>query len=111
MGTISGVTKRMPSKWHLSYQSKSGPVKWLEPSTEDKIHELAEEGVRNILVVPVSFVSDHIETLYEIDVLYKKFAENIGVTLKRTASLNTHPLFVNVLKDLVQNGIREAGWT
>jgi protoporphyrin/coproporphyrin ferrochelatase len=101
MGTIGEITKKIPIKWHLSYQSRSGPVQWLEPSTEEKITELSKEGIKNILAVPISFVSDHIETLYEIDILYKEFAEKLEVTLIRADSLNTHPLFIEALKDIV----------
>ena len=108
--TVQEVVKKVPLKWHLSYQSKSGPVKWLEPSTEEKLKELARNGVKNILVVPISFVSDHIETLYEIDILYKSMAEELGMNLKRTDSLNTHPLFIKALEDMVIRGLREKGW-
>jgi ferrochelatase len=107
MGTIQEITKRLDIKWRLSYQSKSGPVKWLAPSTEDKIQELAKEGVRNILMVPISFVSDHIETLYEIDILYKNLAGALGVQMKRTESLNTHPIFIEALKDIVLKSLND----
>jgi ferrochelatase len=107
MGTIQEITKRLNIKWRLGYQSKSGPVKWLAPSTEDKIQELAKEGVRNILMVPISFVSDHIETLYEIDILYKNLAEELGVQMKRTESLNTHPIFIEALKDIVLKSLND----
>jgi protoporphyrin/coproporphyrin ferrochelatase len=108
--TVQEVVKKVPLKWHLSYQSKSGPVKWLEPSTEEKLKELAHEGVKNVLVVPISFVSDHIETLYEIDILYKTMAGKLGMNLKRTDSLNTHPLFINALEDIIVKGLQEKGW-
>jgi protoporphyrin/coproporphyrin ferrochelatase len=107
MGTIGEITKKIPIRWHLSYQSRSGPVRWLEPSTEEKIAELAKNGIKNILAVPVSFVSDHIETLYEIDILYKGFAEKLGVTLKRADSLNTHPLFIEALRDIVMKILKD----
>ena len=107
--TIEEVMKKIPLKWHLSYQSKSGPVQWLEPSTEDKIKELAGEGVKNLLVVPISFISDHIETLYEIDILYKKLAESLGINLKRTDSLNTHPTFIKALEDIVISELKKTG--
>jgi len=110
MGTIEEITKRISIRWHLSYQSKSGPVKWLEPSTDEKLKELATEGIKNILVVPISFVSDHIETLYEIDILYKNLAEKLGITLKRVDSLNTHPCFIKALKDMVIKSAKEKGW-
>jgi len=110
MGTIKEITKRIEIKWHLSYQSKSGPVKWLEPSTDEMIKELAGKGIKNVLVVPISFVSDHVETLYEIDILYRQMAEGFGINLRRTESLNTHPLFIAALKDMVIEKIKELGW-
>jgi ferrochelatase len=110
MGTIEEITKIIPIKWHLSYQSKSGMVKWLEPPTDEKLKDLAAEGIKNILVVPISFVSDHIETLYEIDILYKNLADKLGLTLKRVDSLNTHPTFIGALKDMVKQSLVETGW-
>ncbi|KAF0145262.1 MAG: ferrochelatase [Nitrospirae bacterium] len=109
-GTIDGIAKRIEIKWHLSYQSKSGPVKWLEPSTDEKLKELAAKGVRNILVVPISFVSDHIETLYEIDILYRQMAEGLGLCLRRTESLNTHPVFIEAMRDIIIKNMKELKW-
>jgi len=109
-GTINEITKKIDISWSLSYQSKSGPVQWLGPSTDKEIGDLAEKGIKNLLVVPVSFVSDHIETLYEIDILYKKMAEALGMRLERTASLNISPLFISALRDVVLKGMKEAGW-
>jgi len=110
-GTIDAVVKKIDVRWHLSYQSKSGPVRWLEPSTDDKIRELAKKGVKKLLVVPISFVSDHIETLYEIDILYKELAEALGMKLIRAESLNTTPLFIDTLEDIVIHKVKELGWT
>jgi ferrochelatase len=110
MATIRKISEWIPMRWHLSYQSRSGPVKWLGPSTDTKLSELASEGVRKVLIVPISFVSDHIETLYEIDILYKNLAEELKIDLKRTASLNTHPVFIETLKELVLKGLREKDW-
>ncbi|MBI5205619.1 MAG: ferrochelatase [Nitrospirae bacterium] len=109
-GTIDGIARRIEIKWHLSYQSKSGPVKWLEPSTDEKLKELAAKGVRNILVVPISFVSDHIETLYEIDILYRQMAEGLGLCLRRTESLNTHPVFIEAMRDIIIKNVKELKW-
>lgn len=64
----------------LAYQSRTGPVDWIGPGTEEIIDELAAEGFRSIVVVPVSFVSDHIETLYELDILFRERAEAAGIT-------------------------------
>jgi protoporphyrin/coproporphyrin ferrochelatase len=87
---------------HLSFQSKVGPVKWLEPSTDAKLRELASKGVEQILAIPISFVSDHIETLYELDILYKKLAEEINVKVyRRLPALNCNPTFIKALADIV----------
>ncbi len=109
-GTIKEVVKRLHIKWSLSYQSKSGPVKWLEPSTEETLKRFAALGYKNILLVPISFVSDHIETLYEIDILYQDMAEKLGLILKRVDSLNTHSIFIQALQDMVMSSVKEKGW-
>jgi ferrochelatase len=109
-GTISEIIKKIDIRWSLSYQSKSGPVQWLGPSTEEMLEDIASEGIKNLLVVPISFVSDHIETLYEIDLLYKGMAEKLCMRLERAPSLNTSPLFVSAMRDIVIKGIKEAGW-
>ena len=88
--------------WHLSFQSKTGPVKWLEPSTEETIEELGRKGCKDLIVVPVSFVSDHIETLFEIDIQYQELAEKQGMTLRRCRALNTSEKFIAALRDLVR---------
>lgn len=85
----------------LAYQSRVGPVEWLKPYTEDAIEELAEEGVKDLLVVPISFVSEHIETLQEIDMEYREIAEEAGIKhFHRVPALNTHPVFIEDLADL-----------
>src|SRR5262249_35694657 len=79
--TVRLVSERLGdrSPVHLSFQSKVGPVKWLEPSTDAKLRELAAQGVEQVLAIPISFVSDHIETLYELDILFQKLADNIAI--------------------------------
>jgi ferrochelatase len=109
-GTIKEVVKRLQIKWSLSYQSKSGPVKWLEPSTEETLKRFAKLGYKNILLVPISFVSDHIETLYEIDILYHDIAEQLGLILRRVDALNAHSIFIQALQDMVMSSVNEKGW-
>lgn len=92
-------------QWQLSFQSKTGPVKWLEPSTEETIITLAQSGCKNLFVIPISFVSDHIETLYEIDILYKALAEKNGIHLKRCESLNTSAKFIQAMKELILSAV------
>lgn len=88
---------------HLSYQSRVGPIEWLRPYTDDKLRELGEEvGVRNLVVVPISFVSEHIETLEEMDMEYKEVAEEAGIdNWRRCPALNTNPIFISDMADLV----------
>ncbi len=114
--TIGLINKRLAMspynisglKWHLSFQSKSGPVKWLGPSTDETIIKLSNEGCKNLFVVPISFVSDHIETLYEIDILFKEVAKRHGVNLKRCRALNTSGKFIEALKELVVKKLKEG---
>jgi protoporphyrin/coproporphyrin ferrochelatase len=92
---------------HLAFQSRAGPVKWLEPSTGDKLKELAAQGHRQVLMVPLSFVSDHIETLHEIDIEYREEAHRLGITdFRRMESLNSSPTFINCLTELVLNAVK-----
>ncbi len=99
--TIEAIEKITLQGGRLCFQSRSGPVEWLSPSTPEMLETLANEGCRNILMVPISFVSDHVETLYEINILYKEQAEQLGMCLRPCSSLNTHPLFIQGLRTLI----------
>ena len=86
----------------LAYQSKVGPVEWLQPYTEDAIVGLASKGVGELVVVPISFVSEHIETLEEIDIEYREIAEEAGIhVFNRVPALDTNPVFIQTLVDIV----------
>jgi protoporphyrin/coproporphyrin ferrochelatase len=88
----------------LAFQSRVGPVKWLSPSTKDVLVQLGREGKTRVLVVPISFVSDHIETLQEIDIQYMELAAQSGIReFRRAASLNVHPKFIAALAALTRN--------
>jgi len=90
--------------YQLSFQSKIGPVKWLEPFTNDVILELGKRGIDDVLVVPISFVSEHIETLYELDILYKKVAKEAGIdNFRRVPALNSDPTFIRALAEIVES--------
>lgn len=90
------------NNYTLAYQSKVGPVEWLKPYTEDAIPELAAQGVKDLVVVPISFVSEHIETLEEIDIEYREIAEEAGIhTFNRVPALDTHPIFIQAMVDLI----------
>jgi ferrochelatase len=105
MATVKGVMERFPGRpWHIGFQSRSGPVQWMEPGTEEVIDRMAEAGCENLLIVPVSFVCDHIETLYEVDVEYVQHAIGKGIrTVFRSPSLNDHPDFLKGMADLVRD--------
>jgi ferrochelatase len=101
---MDGLGRRNP--YQLSFQSKIGPVKWLEPFTNDVIVQLGKQGINDVLVVPISFVSEHIETLYELDILYKKVAAEAGVAnFRRVPALNSDPIFIRALADLVETAL------
>lgn len=104
--TMNGIFARLPETAsmpkRLAYQSRVGPVPWIGPSVDEAIDDLAATGVRTVVVIPISFVSDHIETLYEIDQLYADRAKRLGITtFTRAAALNDEPLFLDALADLV----------
>ncbi len=108
--TIAAIESKTGKPGHLCFQSRSGPVQWLAPSTPDTIAKLAAQGCRRMILVPISFVSDHVETLCEIDIQYRELAASLGVELIRTRSLNTDPTFINSLKGLVISSCQAKGW-
>ncbi len=95
-----------PNPHTLAYQSRVGPVEWLQPYTEDAIKQLAQQGVHDLVVVPISFVSEHIETLQEIDIEYREIAEEAGIHgFHRVPALNTHPRFIGDMADMVTEAL------
>jgi ferrochelatase len=101
-------TLNRSNPYTLAYQSRVGPVEWLKPYTEDALKELGEKGVQDLLVVPISFVSEHIETLQEIDIEYREIAEEAGISnFQRVPALNTHPIFINALSELVIEALNQ----
>jgi len=101
---------RLPNRQMLAYQSRTGPVKWLGPGTEETLRELGREGITDVLVIPLSFVSDHIETLYEVDLLFAEAAREAGITgYYRPEALNTSPLFIRALAGLVCDHVEANG--
>jgi protoporphyrin/coproporphyrin ferrochelatase len=99
-------TLHRPNAHTLAYQSRVGPVEWLQPYTEEAIQELAEKQVKTLVVVPISFVSEHIETLQEIDMEYREVAETAGIHhFYRVPALNTHPVFIADLANMVSDAL------
>jgi len=102
--TIDKVLAKLNIKnWHLAYQSKGGSQEpWLGPEAEEVMAELKALGQRDILVVPVSFASDHIETLYDIDIVQRGKAKELGLNFARAAALNISPKFIAALAEVVR---------
>jgi protoporphyrin/coproporphyrin ferrochelatase len=99
-----------PNPYLLAYQSDVGPVRWLGPSTEQVLRRLGARGERHVLVVPIAFTSDHIETLSELDREYGEVAHHAGIThYKRAPALNDRPLFLEGLAQIVRDHL--AGGT
>ena len=88
--------------YKIAYQSKVGPIKWLEPSTEEEIVRAKEEGYERLIVFPISFVSEHIETLYELDVEYGELAKELGLEYIRVKLNHKSPLLLKALKEEVE---------
>jgi ferrochelatase len=111
VATIAGVLRRLGGQraWRLAFQSRAGRSRWLEPSTEDVLRLLARTGRTDVLAIPLSFVSDHIETLYEIDLLFGGQARSLGLDFRRAPSLNTEPAFIEALAGLVERRVAAAG--
>ncbi|HZI19916.1 MAG TPA: ferrochelatase [Pyrinomonadaceae bacterium] len=109
--TVEAVTPGLRHRWSLCFQSRNGPVPWLEPYLEDELKRLGDEGVRRVVVAPISFVSDHVETLFELDQLYAGEARVHGIThYYRARSFNGDPRFAEVLRALVaESGVLGCG--
>jgi protoporphyrin/coproporphyrin ferrochelatase len=92
-----------PARRHICYQSKVGASKWLRPSMHETLQRLAESGARRVLVVPISFVSDHVETLHEIDIEHRQQARRLGILdFRLMPGLNDSPAFIAALAGLVR---------
>jgi len=103
------VKKLKPLPWHIAFQSRGmGPEEWLGPDVESVLTELSQHNVREVLIVPIGFVADHIEVLYDIDVLYQRKAESMGMVLKRTKSLNFSEKFIEALSKIVEEHVSKA---
>jgi ferrochelatase len=96
--------------WHLAYQSVSAAARepWLGPSVEEVMEQLASDGFKSVLVDPIGFISDHVETLYDNDVEHRAAASALGLEFHRCRCLNDHPALITALADLV---IETAAWS
>jgi len=95
--------------YRLVYQSRSGPphVPWLEPDICDYLEEIHAEGVEDVVMVPIGFISDHMEVMYDLDTEAMELAEEIGMNLVRAGTVGTHPQFVSMIRELIVERMTE----
>ena len=107
--TAARVAQRLDqSRWVFAYQSQGHSAeKWLGPKVEEILERLASEGVENVLVAPIGFVSDHVEVLYDVDVHFRERAASLGLRLERCASLNDDPLFIRAMAATVRTHLQQ----
>jgi len=95
-------------KYDLGFQSRVGPQEWISPFTADVVQRLGNKGAKNLLVIPVAFVSDHIETLYELNIEVREIGRKNGIEqFEVTEGLNTSPAFIEALAELVRSHIEQ----
>jgi len=95
------------TKWQLVFQSRSGSPSqpWLGPDICDHLKELKTSGARDVIVAPIGFVSDHMEVIYDLDVQAQQLAIELGLNMKRASTVGTHPLFVQMIRELIRERI------
>ncbi|KAG0343036.1 ferrochelatase hem15 [Podila humilis] len=109
--TVEAVMKKLGYRnpYRLVWQSQVGPSPWLGPQTNAAILGLGEKGYNDQLLVPIAFTSDHVETLFELDLEYGEEAREAGITgLSRAESLNADPVFIDAMADIVKEHLKEA---
>ncbi|KAJ7072317.1 hypothetical protein C8F01DRAFT_1103423 [Mycena amicta] len=107
--SVSAVMDRLKQSnpFRLVWQSQVGPSAWMGMQTGDALKGLARLGKKQVVIVPIAFTSDHIETLYEIDLEYVKEAKEHGIEIYRAESLNDSPVFIRALADIAAHHLRE----
>jgi ferrochelatase len=111
--TVTAATARLGlgGRARLCFQSRVGPQKWLGPTTEEALAAVAAEGHKAVVVVPIAFTGEHIETLQEIDIVYREHAEKAGIIyFARARTVGVHPAFIGALADLTLEAARGRGW-
>ena len=96
-------------RYQLAWQSRSGPpyIPWLEPDVLDELDRLRESGVRDVVVVPIGFISDHLEVLFDLDVEAQQRANELGMTMIRVPAVGTDPEFVAMIRELIEERLQE----
>src|SRR5690606_19459989 len=108
---VAGGAGLPPERWSWSYQSAGrSPEPWLGPQIQAHLPELARQGIGDVISLPIGFVSDHVEILYDIDIQAQEVARAHGMRLERPPALNADPLFIGQLARLIRERAEAAGW-
>jgi ferrochelatase len=110
--TVSAVMEKLGSQPHeFAFQSAAiSTIPWLGPDAGEAIERLAAQGKKHILLCPIGFVCEHVEILYDIDIVYQNLARSLGIHLERIEMLNTAPEMIDGLAGLIREKAKEAGW-
>jgi ferrochelatase len=108
--SVQAVVDRLnPKRWDFAFQSQGATADpWLGPSVEETLERLASHGVKNVLLVPIGFVCDHVEVLYDVDIEHRAQAEELGIRLERTESLNDDPHLCRAVASAVRRTLEQA---
>jgi ferrochelatase len=109
--SVAAVRRQLPADWDIRvcYQSRVGPLKWIGPATEAEIHQAGKDGV-GVMLCPIAFVSEHVETLVELDIEYAQVARNLELPYYlRTPALGADPRFIDALADLAERALSAPG--
>ncbi len=96
-------------EWRLVYQSRSGPPRqpWLEPDILDALRQLQQQGVRDVVVAPIGFLSDHMEVLFDLDLEAQQVCGEIGLNMVRAKTVGSHPRFISMIRELLVERLSE----
>jgi len=97
--------------WRLVYQSRSGPPQqpWLEPDIRDFLHQQhAKQPIRYVVIVPIGFISDHLEVVYDLDTELRALCNKLGIHMVRAATVGTHPRFIRMIRELIEERLSES---
>ena len=91
-------------RWQLAYQSRSGPphVPWLGPDILEHLDALAQINIKDVVVAPIGFLSDHMEVVWDLDHEARDYASDLGITMTRAPTVGTHPAFVSMIRELIE---------
>ncbi len=101
------------SDWNLVFQSRSGPATqpWLEPDIQDHLRDVAHRKIKDVIVLPIGFVSDHMEVIYDLDTEAASVAGKAGINFERASTAGTHPAFISMIRELIEERMKDTEGT